>query len=49
MEVKLLKAARIRHEAGEIVTVSPEVGRYLLSMKMAENAEKEQPKKTKKK
>ncbi len=31
MKVKLLKAARIRHEAGEIVEVSPAEAGFLLS------------------
>ena len=31
MKVKLLKAARIRHEAGEIVNVSPAEAGFLLS------------------
>ena len=31
MKVKLLRAARIRHEAGEIVEVSPAEAGFLLS------------------
>jgi len=52
MKVKLLRTARINHEAGEIVEVSPEQGNFLLSVGSAEKyEEKEQPKKktTKKK
>lgn len=50
MKVKLLRAARITHEAGEIVEVSPEVANFLLSVGSAEKCEeKEQPKPKKKK
>ena len=44
MKVKLLRAARIRHEAGEIVEVSPAEAGFLLStgsaVTVAEAAEK---------
>ncbi len=36
MKVKLLRAARIRHEAGEIVEVSPAEAGFLLSTMSAE-------------
>ena len=36
MRVKLLRAARIRHEAGETVEVSPAVAGFLLSTGSAE-------------
>jgi len=36
MKVKLLRAARIRHEAGEIVEVSPAEAGFLLSTGSAE-------------
>ena len=32
MKVKLLRAARIRHEAGEIVEVSPAEAGFLMSL-----------------
>ncbi|MBQ1410006.1 MAG: hypothetical protein IIY94_01835 [Oscillospiraceae bacterium] len=35
MKVKLTKRARIWHEAGETVEVSPAEGRFLLSVKSA--------------
>ena len=35
MKLKLLRAARIRHEAGEIVEVSPAEAGFLLSTKSA--------------
>ena len=44
MRLKLLRQSRIRHEAGEIVEVSPAEANYLLSTKsavvFAEEAEK---------
>ena len=51
MKVKLLKAARIRHEAGEIVEVSPAEAGFLFStgsaVRVAEKpAKKETPEKT---
>lgn len=39
MKIKLLRAARIRHEAGETVDVSPAEAGYLLSTGSAVNAE----------
>ena len=36
MKVRLIRAARIRHEAGEIVTVSPAEAGFLLSTGSAE-------------
>ena len=36
MKLKLLRAARIRHEAGEIVEVSPAEAGFLLSTMSAE-------------
>jgi len=39
MKVKLLRAARIRHEAGEIVEVSPAEAGFLLSVGSAVKAE----------
>lgn len=35
MRVRLLKAARINHKAGEIVEVSPDQATFLLSMGVA--------------
>ena len=35
MKVKLIRAAKIRHEAGEIVEVSPAEAGFLLSTKSA--------------
>ena len=50
MKVKLLREARIRHEAGEIVEVSPAVADYLITVGSAGTIEeKEKPKKTTKK
>lgn len=51
MEVKLLRAARIRHEAGEIVKVSPSEFSFLLSTGSCELAEEkaEEPKQKNKK
>lgn len=54
IKVMLLRAARIRHEAGEIVTVSPEVAQFLTAVGSAEviqvekEAEKPQKRRTKK-
>lgn len=47
MKVKLLKAARIKHEAGDIVEVSPADARYLIMMKVAEKVAEEAPKRKK--
>lgn len=47
MKVLLLRAARIQHEAGETVEVSPLQARFLLSVHAAEIV-KEEPKKKKK-
>lgn len=46
MKVKLLRAARIWHQAGEIVEVSPAEAGFLLEVKSAEplRAEEEKPK-----
>ena len=38
MKVKLIRAARIRHEAGEIVEVSPAEAGFLISTGSAEPA-----------
>lgn len=35
MKIKLLRASRIRHEAGEIVEVSPAEAAFLLSVNSA--------------
>lgn len=55
IKVMLLRAARIRHEAGEIVTVSPDVAQFLTAVGSAEvipevekEAEKPQKRRTKK-
>jgi len=47
MKVRLLRDARIKHKAGEIVEVSPAEANYLLSVKSAEIAPvtKKKPKK----
>ena len=46
MKIRLIKAARVTHVAGEIVTVSPEQARFLLSIGAAEIViEKETPEK----
>lgn len=46
MKVKLLRDSRILHKAGEIVEVSPDVARHLISLYSAiEEAEKAEPKK----
>lgn len=39
MKLKLIRAARIRHEAGEIVEVSPAEAGFLLSTGSAVSAE----------
>lgn len=41
MLVKLLRPARIRHEAGETVEVSPAEAGFLLSIKSATKVEEE--------
>ena len=43
MKVKLLRAARIRHEAGEIVEVSPAEAGFLLSTGSAVPVAEEKP------
>lgn len=43
MKLMLLKAARIRHEAGEIVEVSPAEAGFLLSTGSAKRAEMNPP------
>ena len=43
MKVKLLRAARIRHEAGEIVEVSPAEAGFLLSTGSAAPVAEEKP------
>ena len=47
MKVRLLRPARITHDAGEIVEVSPDQARFLLSVGSAEivRPEKETPEK----
>ena len=42
MKLRLLKAARINHEAGEIVEVSPAQANFLLSVNAAEIIRTEQ-------
>ena len=42
MRIRLLKAARINHEAGEIVEVSPAQATFLLSVNAAEIVESTQ-------
>ena len=56
MKLRLIRAARIRHEAGEIVEVSPERLAHLVSIEAAEpvkeareQAEKPEPNVLKKK
>lgn len=53
MKIRLIRRARIWHEAGEIVEVKPEEARFLLSVSSAipvkEEAEPEKKKTTKKK
>lgn len=50
MRVRLTKNMRIKHKAGEIVEVSPEEYTFLVSVRAAEPAEDEKPKRgTKKK
>ena len=48
MKVKLLRAARIWHQAGEIVEVSPAEAGFLLSVGSAEAPGAEEPKAEKK-
>lgn len=48
MRVMLLREARIKHNAGEIVTVSPDVAQYLVSVGSAEVIPEDEPKKKKK-
>ena len=45
MRVELLKDARIKHKAGEIVEVSPEEFNFLVSVGAAKSVETEKPKK----
>lgn len=49
MKIKLLRDARIRHQAGEVVEVSPAEANYLISTKSAVAAPAETKKKTVKK
>ena len=49
MRAELLKDARIRHHAGEIVEVSPADANFLLSVKSAEQVEDKPTRKTTKK
>ena len=44
MRVELLKDARIKHKAGEIVEVSPEEYNFLVSVKAAVPVAEEKPK-----
>ena len=44
MRVELLKDARIKHKAGEIVEVSPEEYNFLVSVKAAIPVTEEKPK-----
>jgi len=46
LKVKLLKPARIRHNAGDIVEVSPADARYLIMMKVAEETPKRKKKRS---
>lgn len=39
MKVKLLKEARIRHKAGDIVEVSPAEADFLLSLRVGERVQ----------
>lgn len=48
MKVKLTRDARIKHNAGEIVDVTPEVAAFLVSVRSAVAAQPEKPKKGKK-
>lgn len=49
MKVRLLKDARIKHKAGEIVEVSPEEFNFLVSVKAGETADEKPKRGTKKK
>jgi ribosomal protein L9 len=49
MKVRLLRDAKIRHKAGEIVEVSPADANFLLSVKSAERVEDKPTRKTTKK
>lgn len=49
MKVRLLKDARIKHKAGEIVEVSPEEFNFLVSVKAGEAAGEKPKRGTKKK
>ena len=49
MKVQLLKDARIKHKAGEIVEVSPEEFNFLVSVKAGVAAEEKPKRGTKKK
>lgn len=49
MKVRLLRDAKIRHKAGEIVEVSPADANFLLSVKSAEQVEDKPTRKTTKK
>lgn len=48
MKVKLLKPARIRHNAGDIVEVSPAEAQNLIALKVAIEAPKKPAKKKEK-
>ena len=47
MKLRLIRPARISHEAGEIVEVSPEVANFLLGVGSAVKVEEAQKKPTK--
>lgn len=49
MKIRLLRDARIKHRAGEIVEVSQQEATFLMSIKSAEAAPTETKKKTVKK
>jgi len=44
MKVRLLRDAKIKHKAGEIVEVSPAEANFLLSIRSAEEFKEEPPK-----
>lgn len=44
MKVKLLRDSRVTVKAGEVVEISPEAARFLISLGAAVEAEEEQPK-----
>ena len=47
MKVRLLRDAKIKHKAGEIVEVSPVEADFLLAVKSAEKVEEKPRRKTK--